>query len=214
MEESYVKRFYGPARPRRDADFFHSYFITIILHIYICGAREIWLWLCSPFQGQIYAMETDDNICYMPSYLFHTVCIFYCSCYIRLLRREDVESSVFRLKLVREENNLGRVFSASTVYQFSSVTRSSPTLCDPTDGSTPGLPVHHQLLELAQTQVPRVGDAIKPSHPMSSPSLPAFILLQHQGQFQWVSSSHQVAKVMELQLQNQSFQWIVKTDFL
>ena len=125
-----------------------------------------------------------DNICYMPSYLFHTVCIFYCSCYIRLLRREDVESSVFRLKLVREENNLGRVFSASTVYQFSSVTQSSPTLCDPMDGSTPGLPVHHQLLYLAQTQVHRVGDAIKPSHPMSSPSLPAFILLQHQGQFQ------------------------------
>ena len=74
------------------------------------------------------------------------------------------------------------------------------------DCSTPGLPVHHQLLELAQTHVHRVGDAIQPFHPLSSPSPPVLSLSQHQGLFQWVSSSHQMAKVLEFQLQPQSFQ--------
>ena len=84
--------------------------------------------------------------------------------------------------------------------QFSSVTQSSPTLCDPMDCSMPGLPVHHQLLEFTQTHVSGVGDAIQPSHPLLSPSPPAFSLSQHQGLFQRVSSSHQVAKVLEFQL--------------
>ena len=74
------------------------------------------------------------------------------------------------------------------------------------DYSTPGFPVHHQLSELAQTHVHRVGDAIQPSHPLSSPSPPALNLSQHQGLFQGVSSLHQVAKVLELQLQRQPFQ--------
>ena len=90
--------------------------------------------------------------------------------------------------------------------QFSSVTQSCLTLCDPVDSSMPGLPVHHQLLELTQTHVHPVGDAIQPSHPLSSPSPPAFNLSQHQGLFRGVSSSHQVAKVLELHLQHQSFQ--------
>ena len=76
----------------------------------------------------------------------------------------------------------------------SSVAQSCPTLCDPMDCSTPGLPVHHQLPELAQTHVNPVNEAIQPSHPLSSPSPPAFNLSQHQGLFQWVSSSLQVAK--------------------
>ena len=76
-------------------------------------------------------------------------------------------------------------------------------LCDPMDCSTPGFPVHCQLQELAQTHVHRAGDAIQPSHPLLSPSPPAFNLSQHQGLFQGVSSSHQVAKVLELQLQHQ-----------
>ena len=76
------------------------------------------------------------------------------------------------------------------------------------DCSTPGLPVHHQLPEFAQTHIHRVSDVIQPSHLLSLPSLPAFCLPQHQGLFQWVSSSHQVAKVLELQLQHQSFQYI------
>ena len=87
-------------------------------------------------------------------------------------------------------------------------------LCDPMDCSTPGFPVHHQLPKLAQTHVHWVSDAIQPSHPLSSPSPPALNLSQLQGLFQWVSSSHQVAKVLEFQLQRQSFQWIFRTDFL
>jgi len=98
--------------------------------------------------------------------------------------------------------------------QFSSIAQSCLTLCNPMDRSIPGLPVHHQLAEFTQTHVHWVGDTIQPSHPLSSPSPSAFNLSQHQGLFQWVSSSHQVAKVLEFQLQHQSFQWILRTDFL
>ena len=90
--------------------------------------------------------------------------------------------------------------------QFNPVTQLCLTLCDPTDCSTPGVPVHHQLLELAQTQVHLVGDAIQPPPLLSSPSSPAFNPSQHQGLFKRVSSLHQVAKVLEFQLQHQSFQ--------
>ena len=82
------------------------------------------------------------------------------------------------------------------------------------DCSTPGLPVHRQLPEFAQTRVHRAGDAIQPSHPLSPPSPPAFHLSQHQGLFQWVSYSHQMSKGLELHLQHQSFQWIFRVDFL
>ena len=88
------------------------------------------------------------------------------------------------------------------------------TLCNPMDCSTPNFPVHHQLLELAQTHVHGVSDAIQPSHPLSSPSPPDLNPSQHQGLFQWVSSSHQVAKVLEFQLQHQSFQWRLMNDLL
>ena len=98
--------------------------------------------------------------------------------------------------------------------QLSSVAQSCPTLCSPMNRSTPGLPVHHQLLESTQTHVHWVSGAIQPSHPLSSPSPPALNLSQHQGLFKWVSSSHQVAQVLEFQLQHQSFQWIFRTDFL
>ena len=74
--------------------------------------------------------------------------------------------------------------------------------------------VHHQHLELTETHVHRVGDAIKPSQPLSSPSPSTFNLSQHQSIFQWVNFSHQVAKIMEFQLQHQSFQWIFRTNFL
>jgi len=82
------------------------------------------------------------------------------------------------------------------------------------DCSTSGFPVHYQLPELAQTHIHWVGDAIQPSHPLLSPSLPTFDHPQHQGLSKWVSSSHQVAKVLEFQLQHQSFQWLFRTDFL
>ena len=89
---------------------------------------------------------------------------------------------------------------------FSSVAQSCLTLCDPMNCSMPGLPVHHQLPEFTQTHVHRVGDAIQPSHPLLFPSPPALSLFQHQGLFKCVSSSHQVAEVLEFQLQHQSFQ--------
>ena len=84
--------------------------------------------------------------------------------------------------------------------QFSSVTQSCPTLCDPMNCSMPDLPVHHQLPEFTQTHVHWVGDAIQPSHPLSSPSPPAPNPSQHQSLFQWVNSLHEVAKVLEFQL--------------
>ena len=96
--------------------------------------------------------------------------------------------------------------------QFSSVTQSCPTLCDPMNCSTPELPAHHQLPEFTQTHVHWVGDAIQPSHPLLSPSPPAPNPSQHQGLFQKVSSLHEVAKVLEFQLQDQSFQWTPRTD--
>ena len=92
--------------------------------------------------------------------------------------------------------------------QFSSVAQLCLTLCDPMDCSMPGLP------EFTQTHVHWVGGAIQPSHPLSSPSPPAFNLSQHQGLFQWVSSLHQVAKVLAFQLHHQSFQWTLRTDLL
>ena len=84
--------------------------------------------------------------------------------------------------------------------QFSSVSQSCLTLCDPMNCSTPGLPVHHHLPEFTQTYVHRVGDAIQPSYPQSSPSPPAPNSSQHQSLFQWVNSLHEVAKVLEFQL--------------
>ena len=97
------------------------------------------------------------------------------------------------------------VYTPECHKQFSSVTQSCPTLCDPINRSTPGFPFRHWLPEFTQTYVHQVGDAIQPSHPLSNPSPPAFNLSQHQGLFKWVSSSHQVAKILEFQLQHQSF---------
>ena len=106
-------------------------------------------------------------------------------------------------------------YTATRCHSISSVQSLSRFwLCNPMDCSTPGLPVHHQLLEFTQTHVHWVGDGIQPSHPLSSTSPPAFNLSQHQGLFQWVHSSHQVAKVLDFQLQHQSFQWIFRTDLI
>ena len=87
-------------------------------------------------------------------------------------------------------------------------------LCNPMDCSTPGFSVFHCLQDFAQTHVHWVGDAIQPSHPLLSPFPPALNLFKHQGLFQWVSSSHLLAKVLELQLQQQFFQWIFRVDIL
>ena len=100
-----------------------------------------------------------------------------------------------------------------TDFQLRLVAQSCLTLCDLMDCSTAGLSVQRQLPELAQTHVHWVSDVIQPSHLLSSSSPPVFNLSRPQGLFQWVSSSHQVAKVLEFQLQHQSFQWIFRTDF-
>ena len=107
--------------------------------------------------------------------------------------------------LLSQEQGLSHFDFCSLIYplmpfEFSSVAQSCPTLCNPMNCSLPGLPVHHQLPEFTQTHVHRVGDAIQPSHPLSSPSLPAPNPSQHQSLFQRVSSSHEVAKVLEFQL--------------
>ena len=106
------------------------------------------------------------------------------------------------------------IVELTSIHQFSSVAPSCPTLCNPMNRSTPGLPIHHHLPEFTQTHVHWVSDAIQPSHPWSSPSPPAPNLPQHHSLFQLVSSSHEVAKVLEFQTQHQSFQWTPRTGFL
>ena len=101
-----------------------------------------------------------------------------------------------------------------SINQFSSVAQLCPGLWDPMNHSTTGLPVHHQLPEFTQTCVHWVSDVIQLSHPLSSSSPPAPNSSQHQSLFQWVNSTHQVAKVLEFQLQYQSFQWTPRTDLL
>ena len=129
---------------------------------------------------------------------------------------EEINSKLINLKKINKyhllkiiKNTLKRKFHSINV-QFSSVPQLCLTLCNPIDSSTPGLPVHHQLQEF--THVHWVSDAIQPSHPLLSPSPPALNVSQHHSLFKWVSSSNQVAKVLEFQLQHQSFQWILRTD--
>ena len=101
-----------------------------------------------------------------------------------IMRNAGLDEGQAGIKIARRNINNLRYADAMTLIQFSSVAQSCLTLCDPTDCSTPGFPDHHQLLELTQTHVHRVGDAIQPSHPLLSPSPPAFNLSQHQGLFQ------------------------------
>ena len=129
---------------------------------------------------------------------------------------EKCRKSIYRKKY-QEEILFGAagIMGLKIFFIFSSVqSLSCPTLCDPMNCSSPGLPVHPQLPEFTQTHVHRVSDAIQPSHPLSSPSPPAPNPSQNQGHFQWVNSSHEVAKVLEFQLQHQSFQWTPRTDLL
>ena len=143
---------------------------------------------------------------------------------LNILMHQLIASTLFLLNpfykiLFFKEDNM-RYLSGLVLYlmhipiQFSSVAQSCPSLWNPMNHSTPGLPVHHQLPESTQTHVHRVGDAVQPSHPLSFPSPPALNLSKPQGLFKWVSSSHQVAKVLELQLQHQTFQWTSRTDLL
>ena len=126
-------------------------------------------------------------------------------------------TDAIKVKTWKMKNNLDLIEEFLPHLQsvgFSSVAQMCPTIWDPMNCSTPGIPVHHQLPESTQTHVHRVGDTIQPSDPLWSPSPPALNLFQRQGHFQWVNSSHQVAKVLEFQLHHQSFQWIPRTDLL
>ena len=120
-------------------------------------------------------------------------------CYNPKCRKEsDKTEQLSKQAWVANEENFWELLLLSV--QFSSATQSCPALCDPMNCSTLVLPVHHQLLEVTQTHVHRVSDAIQPSDPLSSPSPPAPNPSQHQSLFQWVNSSHEVAKVLEFQL--------------
>ena len=130
-----------------------------------------------------------------------------------LLMKVKEESEKVGLKLNSQKTKIMASGPISSV-QFTSVVQLCLTLGNPMNCSMPGLPVHHQLPEFTQTHVHRVGDAIQPSHPLSSPSPPAPYPSQHQSLFQWVNSSHEVAKVLEFQLQHQSFQWTPRTHLL
>ena len=143
-----------------------------------------------------------------------SICIANCSsqCHWASQSQKNILSSP-HLSLISVEN-LPELATEFSSVQFSSVPQPCPTLCNPMNCRTPGLPVHHQFPKITQIHVPWVSDAIQPSHPLSSPSPPAFNLSQHQGLFKWISSSYQVAKILEFQLLHQSFQWIFRTDFL
>ena len=149
------------------------------------------------------------------------ICMHVCMCLIILFDFVARASALFPHKtctwnasssFIHNFLNLEAVVVAFT--DCCSVPKSCLDLCDPMDCSPPGFPVLCCLLELAQTPVHWVGDAIQPSYPLSPPSPLAFNLSQHQGPFQWICSSHQVAKVLELQLQHQSFRWIFRVGFI
>ena len=132
----------------------------------------------------------------MSEYSIHLLLLAFLQKYF-LMNMKFKQSSIVTSFLL----HLSSVGSAQWLrVQFSSVTQSYPTLCNPMNHSTPGLPVHHQLPEFTQTHVHRVGDAIQPFHPLSSPFPPPPNPSQHQSLFQWVNSSHEVAKVLEFQL--------------
>ena len=146
------------------------------------------------FENTNFICTYKDELCILPQItldIFRPICLFYIS------------------KLTWEN-----IYVDTASIQFSWVAQSCPTLHYPMDCSMPGLPMHHQLKEFTQTHVHWVSDATQPSHPLSSPSLHTFKLSQHQSLFKWGSSSHQVAKVLELQLQHQSLQWTLRTGHL
>ena len=161
--------------------------------------EKVWFYLCPIF---------------LPILLTHKVIICALECnYFPHSRLIPVEGSSFLEINFHKDGETPLNFKQHD-RSVHSVIQSCLTLCDSMDCRTSGFPIHHQLLEFAQTHVHWVSEAIQPSHPQSNPSPPAFNLYQHQGIFKWVSSSHQVAKGLELQLQHQSFPWIFKTDFL
>ena len=141
------------------------------------------------------------------------VCVCVCVCVSVCVYTNTHSRILFSHKRERRHLTVYNNMDGTLGY-FSSVTQLCLILCNPMDCSMPGFPAHDKLLGLVQTHVHWISDAIQTSHPLSSPSPPAFSLSQHWGLFQRVSSSHQMAKVLEFQLQHWSFQWILRTDFL
>ena len=152
------------------------------------------------FYLHLFLLQHSSILCVVPNFwpMLFTYFLnnFFLTCLIKQVYWQQIQSLFVLLRK--------SLFSFTSV-KFSLVTQSCPTLCHPMDCSMPGLPAHHQLPKFTQTHVHWVGDAIQPSHRLSSPSPPALNLSEHQGLFKWVSSSHQVAKVLEFQLQHQSF---------
>ena len=180
--------------------------------------------ICSPINGTLWFRTHDRLSSYFT--ILWTYCLFPSLSPLHLGRNQNIHGFVhcipnshatwgtsgcfkkcWMLNVHQQRSVLKRCgtciqWNITQPLQFSSIIQSCPTLCNLMDCSKPGFPVHHQHPELAQTHVHRVIDTIQPSHPLSSPSPSAFNLSQHQGLFKWVSSSHQVAKVLEFQLQH------------
>ena len=135
--------------------------------------------------------------------------------YFRSIDLTKCGLKIFREKKIQKvQKSKTWMFHILATLCCSSVAKSCLTLHDPMDCSMPGFHFPHNLPEFAQVDVQWISDAIQPSHPLLASSLSAFILSQHQSLFQWVSSSCQVAKVLEFQLQHQSFKWIFRVSFL
>ena len=160
--------------------------VCICVNAHVCGMGSTWLtWDLGRSASSIWGRAW-----YWPVVsLCLRVCCFICMCIC-----VDASQRLFIQVLPPG----GGIFLTSV--QFSSVAQSCPTLCDPLNCSRPGLPVHHQLPEFTQTHAHWVGDAIQPSHPLSSPSPPTPNPSQNQGLFQWVNPPHEVAKILEFQL--------------
>ena len=161
-------------------------------------------------------LSLSGQCLFTDSCLLHLVCLrlFFFACKLYCLAQCLAHGACMLLPLYPHHLLWAYILFLEHSVQFSSVAQSCPTLCNPMDYSTPGFPVHHEFLEVVQTHIHLVSAAIQQYHPLLSPSPPSFNLSQHQGLFKWVSSLHQVAKVLEFQLQHQSFQWVFRTDFL
>jgi len=139
------------------------------------------------------------------------VCVYVCVCVYIYIYMKNIKLSLASVRQYTQYRYYLLILGVSL--QFNSVTQSCLNLCNPMDCSTPGFPVHHQLPEFTQIQVHWLADGIQPSHTLPSPSPPALNFSQYQGIFQWVSSLHQMAKVLESQFWHQYFQRIFRTDF-
>ena len=193
---------------------------SLCLHFLVCPVRIKWINKCKITWDSIWhTVSRSVSCCYDCDYLKKKSYpnLTHPKRNSSLNKAETRENTLWARVQVEGSAACGWFFYIKILVlaSVSSVCRSvvSDSL-QPMNRSTPGLPVHHQLLESTQARVHRVDDAIQPYHPLSSPSPPTLNLSQHQGLFQWVSFSHEVAKVLEFQLQPQSFQWTPRTDLL